>query len=65
MPYPVTAINPHAVQPTSLMSLVENLGGVRQRIVKTAKLEVVGRYKCSVIGLAWLCYFSKEQKRLC
>ena len=46
-------INPHAEQPTSLMSLVHSLWRNRQLMVQMTKREVVGRYKGSVMGLAW------------
>jgi len=46
-------INPHAAQPTSLMSLAKSLWRNRQLIVQMTKREVVGRYKGSVMGLAW------------
>ncbi len=46
-------INPHAAQPTSLMTLVQSLWRNRQLIVQMTKREVVGRYKGSVMGLAW------------
>ena len=46
-------INPHAAQPTSMMSLVQSLWRNRQLIVQMTKREVVGRYKGSVMGLAW------------
>ena len=46
-------INPHAAQPTSLVSLVQSLWRNRQLIVQMTKREVVGRYKGSVMGLAW------------
>lgn len=46
-------INPHAAQPTSLTSLVHSLWRNRQLIVQMTKREVVGRYKGSVMGLAW------------
>ena len=46
-------INPHAAQPTSLMSLVRSLWRNRHLIVQMTKREVVGRYKGSVMGLAW------------
>ncbi len=46
-------INPHAAQPTSLMSLVRSLWRNRQLIVQMTKREVAGRYKGSVMGLAW------------
>ena len=46
-------INPHAAQPTSLTSLVHSLWRNRQLILQMTKREVVGRYKGSVMGLAW------------
>jgi lipopolysaccharide transport system permease protein len=46
-------INPHAAQPTSLMSLVQSLWRNRQLIFQMTRREVVGRYKGSVFGLAW------------
>ncbi|MGZ8234937.1 MULTISPECIES: ABC transporter permease [Methylobacter] len=47
------AINPHAAQPTSLMALGKSLWRNRQLIVQMTKREVVGRYKGSIMGLAW------------
>ncbi|WP_442794007.1 ABC transporter permease [Pseudomonas sp. LAM2023] len=46
-------MDPHAVQPTSLMALTRSLWRNRQLIVQMTKREVVGRYKGSAIGLAW------------
>ncbi len=46
-------INPHAAQPTSLLSLMKSLWRNRQLIVRMTKREVVGRYKGSFMGLAW------------
>jgi len=46
-------MNPHAPQPTDLLSLVRSLWQNRQIIVQMTKREVVGRYKGSAIGLAW------------
>ena len=46
-------INPHAAQPTSLVSLANSLWRNRQLIMQMTKREVVGRYKGSVMGLAW------------
>jgi len=46
-------INPHAAQPTSLASLVHSLWRNRQLIVQMTIREVAGRYKGSIIGLAW------------
>lgn len=46
-------INPHANPPTSLTSLALSLWQHRQLIVQMTKREVVGRYRGSVMGLAW------------
>lgn len=46
-------INPHAVQPTSLLALVKSIWRNRQLIVQMTKREVVGRYKGSAMGLTW------------
>jgi lipopolysaccharide transport system permease protein len=48
-----TAINPHAAQPTSLLALGKSLWRNRQLILQMTQREVVGRYKGSVMGLAW------------
>lgn len=48
-----TAINPHAAQPTSFVSLARSLWRNRQLIVQMTKREVVGRYQGSAFGLAW------------
>lgn len=48
-----TAINPHAAQPTSLISLAKSLWRNRQLIMQMSKREVVGRYKGSAMGMAW------------
>ncbi len=48
-----TAINPHAVAPTSPVALTKSLWRNRQLIVQMTKREVVGRYKGSAMGLAW------------
>lgn len=48
-----TGVNPHAAQPTSLVSLGKSLWRNRQLIVQMTRREVTGRYKGSVIGLAW------------
>lgn len=48
-----TAINPHTPQPASLAALGRSLWRNRQLIVQMTRREVVGRYKGSVIGLAW------------
>jgi lipopolysaccharide transport system permease protein len=46
-------MNPHAAQRTSLATLVESFWGKRQLILQMARREVVGRYKGSVMGIAW------------
>lgn len=46
-------MNPHAPQPTSLVSLGKSLWLHRQLIKQMAWREVVGRYKGSVMGLLW------------
>jgi len=48
-----TTINPHAAQSTSLVALARSLWRNRQLIIQMSKREVVGRYKGSVMGLAW------------
>jgi len=48
-----TSVNPHAAQPTSLVALTKSLWHNRQLIAQMTKREVVGRYKGSVMGLAW------------
>jgi lipopolysaccharide transport system permease protein len=47
------AINPHAAQPASLVALIKSLWRNRQLIRQMTKREVIGRYKGSVMGLAW------------
>lgn len=46
-------MNPHALQPTSIVALCRSLIEHRQLIVQMIQREVVGRYKGSVIGLGW------------
>ena len=46
-------MNPHAAQPTSLLSLGKSFWKHRQLIKKMAWREVVGRYKGSVMGILW------------
>jgi len=53
MTFTSITINPHAAPPTSLLSLAESLWRNRQLIVQMTKREVVGRYKGSIMGLAW------------
>ena len=49
----ITAIDPHAAQPTSLVALIKSLWRNRYLIVQMTRRDVVGRYKGSVLGLAW------------
>jgi lipopolysaccharide transport system permease protein len=53
MTHASATINPHAAQPTSLAALAKSLWRNRQLIMQMTKREVVGRYKGSVMGLAW------------
>ena len=53
MTHSSTAINPHAAQPSSLVALAKSLWRNRQLIVQMTQREVAGRYKGSVMGLAW------------
>ncbi|OIR10712.1 teichoic acid translocation permease protein TagG [mine drainage metagenome] len=46
-------IDPHANPPTSLPSLARSLWRHRELIVQMTRREVVGRYRGSVMGLAW------------
>lgn len=52
-PIPHAAINPHAHQPTSLLTVGKSLWRNRQLIAQMTKREVVGRYKGSALGLTW------------
>ena len=45
--------NPHAAQATSLVALGKSLWRNRQLIAQMTRREVMGRYKGSVMGLAW------------
>ena len=47
------SINPHAAQPTSLLSLAKSVWRHRQLIAQMTKREVMGRYKGSLVGLGW------------
>jgi len=53
MTYSTTAINPHAIQPRSLVALAKSLWRNRQLIIQMTKREVARLYKGSVMGLAW------------
>jgi len=46
-------MNPHATHPASLQALARSLRQNRQLILQMTKREVVGRYRGSVMGLAW------------
>lgn len=52
-PSPFQGINPHATQPTSLVALARSLWHNRELIAQMTRREVAGRYKGSVVGLAW------------
>ncbi len=53
MPNTPSAVNPHSAQPASLVALGKSLWRNHQLILQMIKREVVGRYKGSVMGLAW------------
>ena len=53
MPHSSTLNNPHAAQSTSLLALTKSLWSNRQLILQMTKREVIGRYKGSIMGLAW------------
>ena len=46
-------MNPHSTQPTSPLSLLRSLWRNRQLIAQMTRREVVGRYRGSVLGIAW------------
>ena len=46
-------MNPHAPPPLSLSGLVRSLWRHRQLILQMTRREVIGRYRGSVLGLAW------------
>ena len=46
-------MNPHQARPTSLKELLASQWRNRQLILQMTKREVVGRYRGSVMGLAW------------
>lgn len=46
-------IDPHASQPTSPAALIRSLWQHRQLIVQMTRREVIGRYRGSIMGLAW------------
>lgn len=46
-------MNPHTAQPTTLPALARSLWRNRQLVWQMTRREVVGRYRGSVMGLAW------------
>ncbi|PLC48058.1 sugar ABC transporter permease [Pollutimonas subterranea] len=46
-------INPHAAQPVSFAALLRSLWRNRQLVLQMTKREVIGRYRGSIMGLAW------------
>jgi len=52
-PHFTEGANPHLRPPTSLFALTFSLWRNRKLIAKMTKREVVGRYKGSIMGLAW------------
>jgi lipopolysaccharide transport system permease protein len=50
---PAQGVNPHASPPTSLAALARSIWRNRQLIAQMTRREVAGRYKGSVMGLAW------------
>jgi len=50
---PKATINPHAAHPTSLQSLCISIWQHRELIFQISQREVLGRYKGSIMGLAW------------
>lgn len=46
-------INPHASHPTSLAALARNVWQHRDLISQMTRREVVGRYRGSIMGIAW------------
>jgi lipopolysaccharide transport system permease protein len=52
-PHSPASVNPHVSPPTSLVALARSLWRNRRLIAQMTKREVAGRYKGSVLGLAW------------
>jgi len=46
-------MNPHDSQPTSLGALLKSLWHNRKLVAEMTRREVVGRYRGSIVGLAW------------
>ena len=53
MTHSTIGVNPHTAQPTSLAALVRSLWSHRDLIAQMTRREVVGRYRGSIMGLAW------------
>lgn len=53
MTSPSQGINPHAAQPVSFGALLRSLWRNRQLVLQMTKREVIGRYRGSIMGLAW------------
>lgn len=53
MTVPLQGFNPHAAQPTSPRAMLASIWRHRQLILQMARREVLGRYRGSVMGLAW------------
>ena len=52
-PHSPPGINPHASHKTSLVALAHSLWQHRDLIMQMTRREVVGRYRGSIMGLAW------------
>lgn len=50
-------LNPHALHPCSPSALLKSLWFNRQLIMQLIKREIIGRYKGSVIGVAWSFFY--------
>lgn len=46
-------MNPHAAQRLSPLAMVSSLRHNRELIAQMIRREIIGRYKGSVLGLAW------------
>lgn len=53
MAHSLSATNPHTVHDASIVSLLNSAWRNRRLIFQMAKRDVIGRYKGSVVGLAW------------
>ena len=51
------AMNPHAAFSTSLITLIHNVWRHRELVMQLAWREVLGRYRGSVLGLAWSFFY--------